>query len=78
MQHRPKIEGVALYARVATKDMRQDTENQLLQLHDCRKRGWQIAAEYVDHESGGTPRRIAAEPAISPATAHRIVRETVW
>ena len=58
MQHRPKIEGVALYARVSTKDKRQDTENQLLQLREyCRKRGWQIAAEYVDHESGGTSRR---------------------
>ncbi len=49
---------VALYARVSTRDGRQDTENQLAQLRDyCRKQGWKIAGEYVDRESGGTPKR---------------------
>jgi DNA invertase Pin-like site-specific DNA recombinase len=52
------VETVALYARVSTKDGRQDTENQLLQLRDyCKKQDWQIAAEYLDHESGGHSRR---------------------
>jgi DNA invertase Pin-like site-specific DNA recombinase len=44
---------VALYARVSTKDGRQDTQNQLQQLREfCAKQGWQIAAEYIDHASG--------------------------
>jgi len=50
-----KIEHVALYARVSTKDGRQDTENQLIALREyCSKQGWEIAGEYVDHETGGT------------------------
>jgi DNA invertase Pin-like site-specific DNA recombinase len=52
------IEKVALYARVSTKDGRQDTENQLIALREyCAKQGWEIAGEYVDHETGGTSKR---------------------
>jgi DNA invertase Pin-like site-specific DNA recombinase len=52
------IKTVALYARVSTKDGRQETENQLLALREyCAKQGWEIAGEYVDHESGGHSRR---------------------
>jgi DNA invertase Pin-like site-specific DNA recombinase len=44
---------VALYARVSTKDGRQDTQNQLGQLREfCTKQDWQIGAEYVDERSG--------------------------
>jgi DNA invertase Pin-like site-specific DNA recombinase len=58
MKHQPKIENVALYARVSTKDGRQDTENQLIALREyCGKQGWEITEEYVDHETGGTSRR---------------------
>lgn len=58
MEPRTKIESVALYARVSTKDGRQDTENQLIALREyCGKQGWQIASEYVDHETGGTSKR---------------------
>jgi DNA invertase Pin-like site-specific DNA recombinase len=53
-----RIKRVALYARVSTKDGRQDTENQLIALREyCGKQGWQITAEYVDHETGGHSRR---------------------
>src|ERR1017187_549420 len=53
-----KIEKVSLYARVSTKDGRQDTDNQLLALREySAKQGWEITAEYVDHESGGTAKR---------------------
>ena len=52
------ISKVALYARVSTKDGRQDTDNQLLQLREfCAKQGWDIVSEYVDHETGGHSRR---------------------
>jgi DNA invertase Pin-like site-specific DNA recombinase len=58
MKKAASIERVALYARVSTKDGRQDTENQLIQLREyCSKQGWQIAGEYVDHETGGHSRR---------------------
>jgi DNA invertase Pin-like site-specific DNA recombinase len=52
------IKTIALYARVSTKDGRQDTETQLIQLRDyAEKAGCSIVAEYVDHESGGTSKR---------------------
>jgi DNA invertase Pin-like site-specific DNA recombinase len=44
---------VALYARVSTKDKRQDTENQLTQLRQFTvTQGWAVAAEYVDRATG--------------------------
>ena len=43
----------AIYARVSTKDGRQDTENQLRQLRQfAGTQGWEIAGEYVDRASG--------------------------
>ena len=58
MKRLAKIEKVALYARVSTRDGRQDTENQLIQLREyCSKQGWQIVAEYIDHETGAISRR---------------------
>ena len=47
------IKSVAVYARISTKDKKQDNENQLRQLRDyCSKQGWTIAKEYVDRASG--------------------------
>jgi DNA invertase Pin-like site-specific DNA recombinase len=44
---------VALYARVSTKDKRQDTENQLTQLRQFTvTQGWIVVAEYVDRATG--------------------------
>ena len=43
----------AIYARVSTKDGRQDTENQLRQLRDfAATQKWTVVHEYVDHASG--------------------------
>src|ERR1019366_9881110 len=43
----------AIYARVSTKDGRQDTENQLRQLRDfAASQKWTIVHEYVDKASG--------------------------
>lgn len=43
----------ALYARVSTKDKRQDTENQLIQLRKfAETQGWTITAEYLDRATG--------------------------
>jgi len=47
-----------LYARVSTKDGRQDTETQLIALRDyCARQKWTITGEYVDHQTGGTSKR---------------------
>jgi DNA invertase Pin-like site-specific DNA recombinase len=43
----------AIYARVSTKDGRQDTENQLRQLRTfAETQGWTVVHEYVDRASG--------------------------
>ena len=52
-----KSKGVAIYARVSTRD-RQETLNQLAQLREfCRRQGWQVVTEYLDRETGSTPAR---------------------
>jgi DNA invertase Pin-like site-specific DNA recombinase len=44
---------VAIYARVSTKDKKQDTANQIAQLRQyCEKQGWKIVSEYKDEASG--------------------------
>src|SRR5687768_3738994 len=44
---------VALYARVSTKDKRQDTDNQLAHLRQfCATQGWTVVHEYVDRATG--------------------------
>jgi DNA invertase Pin-like site-specific DNA recombinase len=70
---------VALYARVSTKDGRQDTENQLLQLRDyCAKQGWAIVGEYVDHESGGHSRRPHFQQMFADARARKFDLLLFW
>ena len=50
----------ALYARVSTRDRGQDTANQMDALREyCRRAGWEIAEEYIDHESGKNGNREA-------------------
>lgn len=44
---------IAIYARVSTRDGRQDADNQLRQLREfCARQSWDIVAEYVDEASG--------------------------
>jgi len=45
---------VAIYARVSTDDKGQNPENQLLQLRAwCKRMGYPLVREYVEHENGG-------------------------
>ena len=79
MKRTANIEKVALYARVSTKDGRQDTENQLLALREyCAKQGWQIAGEYVDHESGGHSRRPHFQRMFADARARKFDLVMFW
>lgn len=74
-----KIEKVALYARVSTKDGRQDTENQLIALREyASKQGWTITGEYVDHESGGHSRRPHFQEMFVAARARRFDLVLFW
>src|SRR5262249_55232192 len=73
------IEKVALYARGSTKDGRQDTENQLLQLRDyCAKQKWEIIHEYVDHDSGGHSRRKHFQQMFADARERRFDLILFW
>jgi DNA invertase Pin-like site-specific DNA recombinase len=73
------IETVALYARVSTKDGRQDTENQLIALREyCAKQGWEIVGEYVDHETGGISKRPHFQRMFADARARRFDLVLFW
>src|SRR6202049_3179911 len=70
---------VALYARVSTKDGRQDTENQLIALREyCLKQGWEITAEYVDQETGGTSKRPHFQRMFADARARKFDLVLFW
>jgi DNA invertase Pin-like site-specific DNA recombinase len=72
-------EVVALYARVSTTDRRQDTENQLIALREyCGKQGWEIAGEYVDHETGGTSKRPYFQRMFTDARARKFDLVPFW
>jgi DNA invertase Pin-like site-specific DNA recombinase len=74
-----EIKKTALYARVSTKDGRQETENQLIALREyCAKQGWEIAAEYVDHESGGHSRRPHFQQMFADARARKFDLVLFW
>jgi DNA invertase Pin-like site-specific DNA recombinase len=79
MRPTSKVTSACLYARVSTKDVRQDTENQLLALREyCAKQGWQIAAEYVDHETGGTSKRPQFQQMFTDARARKFDMVFFW
>src|SRR5215831_10806692 len=79
MKRAAEIEKVAVYARVSTKDGRQDTENQLIALREyCSKQGWEIAGEYVDHETGGTSRRPHFQKMFADARARKFDLVLFW
>jgi DNA invertase Pin-like site-specific DNA recombinase len=74
-----QIERVALYARVSTKDGRQDTENQLIALREyCAKQNWTITEEYVDHETGGTSKRPHFQRMFANARARKFDLVLFW
>jgi DNA invertase Pin-like site-specific DNA recombinase len=78
-QEKPNVERVALYARVSTKDGRQDTENQLIALREyCQRQGWQVTGEYVDHETGGTSKRPQFQRMFADARARKFDLVLFW
>ena len=70
---------VALYARVSTLDKGQDPETQLRPLREyADRRGFAIAAEYVDTASGTTEERTQYQAMIGAARKRQIDVVLVW
>src|SRR6516225_3694332 len=79
MERLAGIKIVALYARVSTKDGRQDTENQLIALGEyCQKQGWTVVEEYIDHETGGTAKRPHFQRMFADARARKFDLVLFW
>ncbi len=73
------MKAVAIYARVSTKDKGQDTDNQLFQLREyCARQGWEVAEEYIDHESAKTGERAAFKRLFSDASRRKFEVVLVW
>jgi DNA invertase Pin-like site-specific DNA recombinase len=69
----------AIYARVSTADGRQDTENQLGELRRFSdSQGWEIAGEFLDHESGGRADRAEFKRLFAGAAQRRFDVVLVW
>jgi DNA invertase Pin-like site-specific DNA recombinase len=69
----------AIYARVSTADGRQDTENQLVELRRfATTQSWEIAGEYIDHESGGRGDREHFQRMFQDASQRRFDLLLVW
>jgi DNA invertase Pin-like site-specific DNA recombinase len=70
---------VAIYGRVSTRDKGQDVENQLAQLRDfSAAQGWEIAAEYTDHESGSKADRPQFQAMLTGASKRKFDLLLFW
>ena len=79
MKRAASIQRVAFYARVSTKDGRQDTENQLIALRDyCLKQRWEVVGEYVDQETGGHSRRPHFQRMFADARVRKFALVLFW
>jgi len=69
----------ALYGRVSTRDKGQDVENQLAELRQfAASQGWQIQAEYIDHESGKNAARPRFRQLFTDAASRRFDVVLFW
>lgn len=77
--YRMKPKHIVLYARVS-KDTRQETENQLVQLREyCAKQGYTVTREYVDHMSGKrSDNRPAFQELMEAASRHDFDLVLFW
>jgi len=75
----PKHTRAALYARVSTKDKRQDTENQLAQLRQfCDAQGWTVVHEYVDKATGKHSDREQFQQLFADASQRKFDTALFW
>ena len=70
---------VALYARISTKDGRQDTQNQLQQLREfCQRQDWPIVREYTDRASGKRGDRVEFQAMFDAASRREFDCVLFW
>ena len=70
---------VAIYGRVSTRDKGQDVENQLAQLREfSAKQGWEIVADYIDHESGSKSDRPQFQAMLKAASQRKFDLLLFW
>jgi len=70
---------VAIYLRVSTRDGRQETDNQRLQLCQlCKAQGWEIAGEYEDQDSGGKSDRSRFQTMLRDAATRKFDLLLFW
>ena len=70
---------IAIYARVSTKDGRQDVENQLIQLRQWAARlGGKVIEEYIDECSGSRSDRVSLKKLLDDAHRRRFDSLLVW
>jgi DNA invertase Pin-like site-specific DNA recombinase len=69
----------AIYARVSTADGRQEINNQLAELRRfAESQDWEIAAEYIDHESGSRADRAEFRKMFSDAAQRKFDVLLFW
>jgi DNA invertase Pin-like site-specific DNA recombinase len=69
----------AIYARVSTVDGCQHTDNQIAQLREfAAVQGWEIAHEYIEHESGGKADRTQLRRMFADAAQRTFDILLVW
>ena len=79
MKTQTKQTTAALYARVSSKNGRQDTENQLIQLRAfAESQGWKIVCEYVDLASGKSSKRDQFQRMLDAASRHEFDILLFW
>lgn len=70
---------VGIYARISTKDGRQEVENQLAELRRfAAAQGWDIFREYVDRESGKTDDRAEFQKMFADSSKRRFDVVLFW
>ena len=70
---------MAIYARVSTADGRQEVDNQLTELRRfAATQGWEIVAEYIDHESGSRSDRVEFRRMFADAAQRRFEVSLFW
>lgn len=69
---------VAIYARVST-PKKQETLNQLAELREfCKRQGWRLFNEYIDHETGAVPTRAGFQEMLLHASQRRFDVLLFW
>jgi DNA invertase Pin-like site-specific DNA recombinase len=68
----------AIYARVSTRD-KQETLNQLAHLREfCRRQGWLVVTEYIDHETGSVSASAAFQKMLLHASQRKFDVLLFW